>query len=1658
MRIAVVGKCQFSMFSGSQANATVAVAETLKLQGHDVYIVSVGTDALWWDDVNMLKALWQGKVIRFADIKEPFDLAIEVGHHLESAAERATVAKKSVVLFRKHAALDEIEHSLFPTSGTKRCWDGVSEVWAFDAFCNGDDVQILETISRLPVYRVPYVWTPSVNEKHREETQSPLWIQMTNSYLQEKGLTTLPWSFHVAETNTTSASSCTLPVLIMREAVLKKTVEASKFRIHNADHVYKSKFFQDNVWRHARVEDLSGDFVGRQRVVDWVFEPMSCVITHQRFTPFRPMLLDLAWVGIPFIHNSQLVREIGGGLERFYYADNRISEGVECIGRIQEDFAGRVRYFSIEGLNAVRKGIMERLTPYSGVANAGWRAAVDRVLGQATVAVPVAGQATVAAPVPAAPIMFGQAATSLPATAAVPVPVTVVPVATQKQTLTVGFSDMWDSFNPAYNFFTLLLEEAASHLKEPLQIVGKQITESSPPPDILIFGPFGETWTKFPAVPKAHFTGENSAPVSGPNVELNMCFPHADMVKDDYLRLPLWILEIDWFGADPDRIANPKPIPIDLCTKTVVGDRKKFCAFVVSNPNNPLRNAVFQWLTSYKHVDSAGALFNNVGNALAAGPGGGGGELKKLEFLKDYKFCITYENSSGQGYVTEKLLHAKAAGCVPIYWGDPKVNRDFNTKGFIVAQDFKTPGELIDAVRRIDENDELYREMASVAALDDYKLDWTRRTLSFCAGRLLAIGLRKEVELPRFLGARSSEEAAQRRALRSGPVVSPAVSPAVTPAVSPEKKGIELPLLVTFVTRRFLPSLQLWLTAADAQYKSMKSLTARVYYGSDVPQDTLKKLTDTFKFVEICPIPSEAPADFPDLWEPQHFAWKIWIYKTVVAEPALAGRMVLYMDAGCFMCRWPSTWLQKAQEENICFLEDPRQTNGQWCHAEFCRQLAVTDSEKAGKQIVAGILAFRAGAEKPSTLFYAAWNLAQKRSVIVGEKWTATSGGVQGHRHDQSILSILSQRQGTSRFPLDDVYADKSLRHTHQTNRSIYCHRGGFQLNASFSEGIDDCYIINLDRREDRMDRLYQTTPELKDRATRFSAIEGKKLELTPTLARLFRPHDFMWKKAIMGCALSHLSLWWKLYTEHQDINTFLILEDDVKLKPEWEMRWKAAQPHLPEDWDIVYLGGILPPNRAAFEHSKERVNEHFSRVANNNIFGQSPPNRYFHWCAYAYVLSRRGAQKVLEVMAGHDGYWTSADHMLCNPINHIRMYFLDPLVAGCYQDEDPKYANSAFNDFNRVDSFDSDLWNNDERFSKEEVEKRLAEMKDKEMDIARALKEAREMMTVAVPVPAATPAAKAHAVTQSITQPPTNFKHRLLCLEGMNLDISKLHEKEWLYELLGKPTALPVESVSMDAPPPLSGQTPILIVMRPWPHKYNVLLQRWSSLGAKFYVLHLSDEHGTDDLSFYDFPGCLKVVRMYDRSDLTKEQRAKCVIVPLGYHWTLRGGGCPMPLERTPRLPFRNTRWSFFGTNWKNRDQKLAPIMGFGPNRCKLLEGWNATDMVGYDEYIGTLLDTVFVPCPGGQNAETFRYYEALECGCIPIVVREPGDELFVKYITSNMPILPVNSWTEAAGLMNQLYADKSLLENYRTNLLIGWRIWKERLVAEVAAAFQLS
>jgi len=1637
MRVGVTAHFQFSVFSGGGASAVLAVAELCKLLGHSVTLVNLNGSQEWWDDMTSMKQLFP--TVNLDAISEPFDLILEVGNTIKDKQTRERVAKQCIWVVRKPILLNDIECSIFPVSLGKRDTEGISEVWCFDHEVFDDELQYLETLTRVPVKKIPFVWSPALLELYRKETGHPTWIQVAIAITQQNKKV-LPWSVHICETNNSASSSCTIPLVALREAKLQKEFMFQKYKLHNSQPIEKSEFFKQNVLAHCATEDLSGEFIGRQRIVDFALDPMSCIVSHLRFRKIRPYLLEALWCGIPLVHNSPLLRSLGCNYEGYFYEDNSISGAVKALTQIQRDISAAKGMFQQGNQMAMQQAILQTLSPLSPNVQKGWREALDTLPKVDSVPRPVAAPATVAVPTPAA--------------AAVPTSVAEAKPSVSSSVLRVLFTDMWDDFNPEYNMFLLMLEEGSKNLKPRPIIQGYNPQTVKEKPNLVVFGPFGEEWKspQWAGIPKVHYTGENTQPVLADSVILNLGYPHADFVDERYIRLPLWMLEIDWFGADLERIQNPKPLPLDRCVKVFpeeIPKKQKFCAFVVTNPCNPVRNSAFHWLNQYKRVDSGGRLFNNIGDELFAGRGGGGGELKKHEFLKNYKFCLAYENASSQGYTTEKLLHAKVAGCIPIYWGDPKVERDFDTKGFIDARRFTSPEELIEAVRKIDTDTPSYLQMFAVPALDEYKRDIVRRTFSQIAYTMLKAGLPEmkitQDMVPRFLGATTSEEAQKLKEARGevGPLVL--------------RKD---PVFVTMATQRFLPSLHHLLAGLQAQKRSVDKMDIVVYLGADVSKQTQEELEKHMTLVQFKRLPTETPPGFDDYWNPEHFAWKLWIYKEMAHDVSFKGRTILYMDSGIFMCRFPTEWLEMIQKEGICALEDPRQQNKQWCHEDFCRALQVTPNELEGQQIIAGCLGFVQGNEKATRLFDEAYKWSTQRSVITGPKWAGVRDGKPyGHRHDQSILSILTQRLGVARYPLDNVYCDTSLRRTFLTGKAFYVHRGGFQVHKPFLNEIDEAYVINLDRRADRMEKLYTNNPELKDTVLRLSAYEGKHIKMTPAIARLFRPHDFFWKKPILGCALSHLQLWWQLVHEKSDIKSYLVLEDDVKLQPGWQEKWNAASAHIPEDADILYLGGILPPNRAGFEMVKEKVNQHFSRVAMNQFFGQNPPNRYFHWCNYAYVLTRRGAEKILQILGERDGYWTSADHMVCNRVDRLNHYFLDPLVAGCYQDEDPRYQNSQFNNFSRIDGFDSDLWNNDERFTAQEVEKALQSPDATTLDIAKALQEGKRPPLEEEPSsPKETTIGKESVTPQTmlqlVAQPPSEAKRRFVALDEHKFDSVNAYEREWIQELIGKNNPFCVENIQYTDPAPKDA--PIVLVQRPHIERYTSLLRNWNALNVDFYVFHMSDEFCEDDLSFYELPHCLGVVRMYQRDDIPVSSKEKVLTIPLGYHWTVTGGS-DNPIEKTPRLPFRNVAWSFFGTLWQERDEKLKALQLIQPHTLRLVNTWESTEKLTRNQYVASLLDTIFVPCPPGNNIETYRLYEALECGCIPLYVKSPGDDAYVEWLQNELSILPVSNWNEAAALVLHFTKEKEILEGYRNTVLIRWKIWKEKLGGQVRKTWGL-
>jgi len=89
----------------------------------------------------------------------------------------------------------------------------------------------------------------------------------------------------------------------------------------------------------------------------------------------------------------------------------------------------------------------------------------------------------------------------------------------------------------------------------------------------------------------------------------------------------------------------------------------------------------------------------------------GGRVYNKIDFLTKYKFSIAMENTRGDGYISEKIVDSFRAGTIPIYYGDFLVDEYINPKTYILILGEKDVNEKIDYIKRIDNDDKLYKSI-----------------------------------------------------------------------------------------------------------------------------------------------------------------------------------------------------------------------------------------------------------------------------------------------------------------------------------------------------------------------------------------------------------------------------------------------------------------------------------------------------------------------------------------------------------------------------------------------------------------------------------------------------------------------------------------------------------------------------------------------------------------------------------------------------------------------------------------------------------------------------------------------------------------------------------------------------------------------------------
>ncbi|WP_249030542.1 glycosyltransferase family 10 domain-containing protein [Tannockella kyphosi] len=278
------------------------------------------------------------------------------------------------------------------------------------------------------------------------------------------------------------------------------------------------------------------------------------------------------------------------------------------------------------------------------------------------------------------------------------------------KTIKIKYSGMGGNFDEKNNFISNILRE---HFN----------IELSDDPDFLIYSVNSKEYLNYNCV-RIFYTAENLVP------DFNVCdygigFHYLDF-EDRYIRYPLYLVDgftaykNDDYSNDLIRARN-KHIHISKH----MANKNSFCSFVYSNADaSDCRENIFIKLNSYKEVNSGGRYKNNVGGPIQS----------KLGFQEKHKFVIAFENTMGNGYTTEKIIHAFSAGAIPIYWGNPEITKECNSDAFINCHDFgleaDTPvdspiyDEIINRIIEIDENEQRYLEMLKQPAFSkDYNID-----------------------------------------------------------------------------------------------------------------------------------------------------------------------------------------------------------------------------------------------------------------------------------------------------------------------------------------------------------------------------------------------------------------------------------------------------------------------------------------------------------------------------------------------------------------------------------------------------------------------------------------------------------------------------------------------------------------------------------------------------------------------------------------------------------------------------------------------------------------------------------------------------------------------------------------------------------------------
>lgn len=203
----------------------------------------------------------------------------------------------------------------------------------------------------------------------------------------------------------------------------------------------------------------------------------------------------------------------------------------------------------------------------------------------------------------------------------------------------------------------------------------------------------------------------------------------------------------------------------------------------------------------------------------------------------------------------------------------------------------------------------------------------------------------------------------------------------------------------------------------------------------------------------------------------------------------------------------------------------------------------------------------------------------------------------------------------------------------------------------------------------------------------------------------------------------------------------------------------------------------------------------------------------------------------------------------------------------------------------------------------------------------------------------------------------------------------------------------------------------------------YRVLLDKLRKDHKKYGVFLLSDENLIEPCEWLHDPACVFNIRNYVNP--WTYHNPKVITIGLGFKrgFTKKRSGYKQTSER-------DYIWCFAGTLHGERKHMIKCFNSVGESKTHFCSGFNALDGLKIEKYREMLDSSVFALCPPGQDSmDSFRLYEALEAGCIPVALnrteRIPIHPSYWHAIFPGELALPFvlgNTWEECVSSMQTL------------------------------------